>query len=175
MGWVAHDTDLYTVGRGIVYFDRFDSNGLPTGVRDVGNAPGFILTPEIEKLKHYSSRAGIKKADKVIVIQQGLMAKFTLDEYDKENLALALFGTVTGNALDLLSQNQIEGELRFFGNPATGPTYYIYLWKVLLSCNSDVNFISDEWGTIDFEAEIQDDTANHPDTPYGRIEQIIGS
>lgn len=175
MGWDAHDTDLYSVGSGIPYFDRFDSSGLPTGLVDLGNAPAFALTPSIENLKHTSDRATIKKVDKIINLTVGVTAKFTLDEYDIDNLALALLGTVSGSSLVLLAENQIEGELRFYGNPVTGPKYYIYLWKVSLRCTSDIPFISREWETIEFEAEVQDDTANHPTNPYGYIYHVVGS
>lgn len=175
MGWNAHDTDLYAVGKGIVYFDRLDNNGLPTGMVDLGNAPAFILTPTDEKLKHYTSREQIKKVDKVIVLSAGITVKFTLDEYDIDNLAMALKGDVVGNILTLLTSNQVEGHLRFVGNNATGPNYTVNLWYVLLSCNSDVPFISDEWAMIDYEAEVQDDAANHPSSPYGQLEHIIPS
>lgn len=175
MGWTAHDTDLYTLGKGIAMFDRFDGNGLPTGLRDLGNAPAVSLTPATEDKKHYTSRGGIEKVDKVVNIRIGITLKFTLDEYDKENIALALIGTVSGNDIVLLSENQIEGEFRFYGNPATGPKYNVYLWKVLLKSNTDLNLISDDWGTIQFEAEVQDDESNHPLSPYGLMQQIIGS
>jgi len=175
MGWTAHDTDLYTLGKGIAMFDLFDANGLPTGLRDMGNAPSVSLTPTVEDVKHYSSRESIKKVDKVVNISSGITLKFTLDEYDKHNIALALLGTVSGNDIFLLDVGQIEGEFRFYGDPSAGPKYNFYLWKVLLKCNTELNFISDDWATIPFEAEVQDDTTNHPDSPYGLIQQIVGS
>lgn len=175
MGWNAHDTDLYTIGKGIVYFDRLDSSGLPTGMVDIGNAPSFILTPTIEKLKHYTSREQIKKVDKVVNLSIGITAKFTLDEYDIDNLAMALLGEVSGTTLTLLAANQVEGHLRFVGNNACGPNYTINLWYTILQCNSDIPFISDEWALMEFEAEVQDDADNHPLSPYGTIEHIISS
>jgi hypothetical protein len=175
MGYVAHDTDLYIVGKGILWFDRFDSNGLPTGLRDVGNAPGLMLTPSVTDLKHYSSRGGIKKVDKVVNIEIGMGVKFTLDEWDIKNLALAVLGTLSDDETELyiLGENQIRGELRLFGNPATGPKYNLYLWDVLLKSNTDLGFIQDaEWGEIEFEGDLQEDLDNHPDNPYGII-QIV--
>lgn len=175
MGYIAHDTDLYTIGKGIISFDKLDDAGLPTGLRDLGNAPTFLLTPAIEKLKHYSSREGIQKVDKVVNLSIGLTAKFSLDEYDIENLSMALLGTISGNVLNLLRANQIEGHLKFVSNNACGPNCIVDLWRVILQCNADVNFITNEWGTIDFEAELQDDQANHPTQPYGTITRIIAS
>lgn len=172
MGWNAHDTDLYTIGKGILYFDRLDANGLPTGMVDLGNAPSVVLTPTVEKLKHFTSREQIKKVDKVVNLSIGITAKFTLDEYDIDNLAMALLGTVVANELRLLRANQVEGHLKFVGNNACGPNYQMDLWYCILQCNADVPFISDEWATMNFEAEVQDDAANHPDTPYGRLVQL---
>lgn len=176
MGWTAHDTDLYTIGKGIAMFDLFDSDGLPTGLRDLGNAPAISITPTIEDLKHYTSRESIKKVDKTVNLSIGLTLKFTLDEYDKQNLSLALLGEVSGNEIRLLQLNQIEGEFRFYGNPSVGPKYNMYIWSVKLKCNSEIGFIhQDTWGEMQFEGETQDDQDNHPVSPYGLIEQIIGS
>lgn len=175
MGWTAHDIDLYTVGGGIVYFDRWDSDGLPTGMRDLGNATGLNLAPNSETLPHIRKRTNVRVIDLEIVLSKGLICNFSIDEYDKHNLAMALYGDVTGNAFSMMTANQIEGELRFLGNPVHGPKYYIYLWRVLLRLTNQIDFLSDEWGILDFEARVLDDTANHPDTPFGRIQQIIGS
>ena len=69
-------------------FDRWDSAGLPTGFRDVGNATLVSLAPEEETLEHYSSREGIKTLDLEVTLSRKLKGKFTVDEYDKRNLQL---------------------------------------------------------------------------------------
>ena len=171
----AHDVENYEVGKGILYFDKFDSDGLPTGLRDLGNAPNFDIGLEVETLNHWSSRAGIKKKDKSVNVSANAMATFTLDEYDRNNIALALFGTVTGQTVNILMDVQIRGHIRFVGNPAAGPTFIINLWNVLLKPTSKVPLISDEWGTIDFEVEVENDEDNHPDNPYGTITEVVAS
>jgi len=175
MGWTAHDTDLYALGGGIAMFDRFDSDGLPTGLLDLGNTPAFALTPSIEEKKHLSTRGATQKVDLIKNVLLGLMVKFTIDEYDKANLALALYGTVSGNDIILLDVNSIEGELRFYGNPTSGPKLNFYAWKVNIKSTGDIPLINTDWGPISLEAEIIDDTDNHPDNPNGLIQQIIGS
>lgn len=80
-------TDNYTLGKGVVYFNRLD-NGNYTGERDLGNAPAFSYNIALEKLPHYSSRGGLKAKDKEIVSQMTPSLAFTLDEVDAENLAL---------------------------------------------------------------------------------------
>jgi hypothetical protein len=169
MSPTAHSTDLYFIGKGILKFDRFDAAGLPTGLRDMGNAPAFILTPEEETLEHYSSREGVRTLDKEVALTRKLKGSFTLDEYDKENLRLALFGVTGHFAIEPLTAGDIRGEIDFVSKNDVGPQYHVQLWDVKIKPASSVNFISEEWGTVEFELTVQNDAANHPDSPYGKI------
>ena len=80
-------TDNYTLGKGIVYFDQL-KNGVYQGERDLGNAPAFTFNVALEKLEHYSARGGLKAKDKEIISQITPGCSFTLDEINKENMAL---------------------------------------------------------------------------------------
>lgn len=83
------NTDNYTLGKGVVYFNRKDATtGLYGGERDLGNAPAFSFNIALEKLEHFSSRGGLKAKDKEIISQITPGCSFTLDEINKENLAL---------------------------------------------------------------------------------------
>ena len=92
MSHAAPNTLNYMVGKGKVYFDRLDSNNLPTGEMDLGNDPTFSNTPVIEELDHYSSMSGVKTKDKSAIISNDISLKFTLDEINVDNLVLALMG-----------------------------------------------------------------------------------
>jgi len=81
------NTDNYTLGKGVVFFDQ-EISGVYQGERDLGNAPAFSFSVSIEKLEHYSSRGGLKAKDKEIISQITPTCTFTLDEINKENLAL---------------------------------------------------------------------------------------
>ncbi len=79
----------YTLGKGILYFDKFN----PTtqkyeGSRDMGNSPEVSMTIAPEKLPHFNSRGGLKVKDKEIVTEMTMGISFTLDEPNRENLAL---------------------------------------------------------------------------------------
>jgi hypothetical protein len=87
------NTDNYTLGKGVVFFDQLVS-GVYTGERDLGNAPEFNFSIAIEKLEHYSSRGGLKAKDKEIISQITPSLAFTLDEINKENIALLTLGDV---------------------------------------------------------------------------------
>lgn len=96
-------TDNYTLGKGIVYFNKKDpSTQLYTGERDLGNAPAFTFNIAIEKLEHYSSRGGLRAKDKEIISQITPGVSFTLDEINKENLALLTLA-------DINTVNQVAG------------------------------------------------------------------
>ena len=90
---LAPSTDNYQLGKGILYFDRFDANSAKQGWSDLGNAPAFSIQPTIETLDHFSSREGLREKDKTVNISVANTARFTLDEYSAENLALAILGT----------------------------------------------------------------------------------
>lgn len=103
---MSPSTDNYTLGKGIVFFDRKDNTtGLYTGERDLGNAPAFSFNIAIEKLEHYSSRGGLKAKDKEIISQITPGISFTLDEVNAQNLALLTLAdieevTQTGATID---------------------------------------------------------------------------
>ncbi|RKZ95306.1 MAG: hypothetical protein DRQ46_08655, partial [Gammaproteobacteria bacterium] len=85
---VSPNTDNYTLGKGVVYFNRKTDAGAFTGERDLGNAPAFSFNIALEKLEHFSSRGGLKAKDKEIISQITPGCSLTLDEVTAENLAL---------------------------------------------------------------------------------------
>src|SRR3954468_6811676 len=80
----------YFIGKGIVKWKG------PSDVayRHLGNAPTFELTPNVTRLDHFSSMAGIRLKDLLVVIQKQMTVRFHLEEVTPENLALALMGTI---------------------------------------------------------------------------------
>lgn len=84
----------YNLGRGIIYIAELDgTSGLPLDYRDLGNAPSFALSVDVEELVHQSSRAGLRTVDKRLVISQTVNFSFVLEELSAENLALFFSGT----------------------------------------------------------------------------------
>ncbi len=79
------------LGKGKVFFDRF-VNGMPTGKRHLGNCTALNLSTTTEKKDKYSSMQKESILYASVITQVGASAKITLDEYDRENLALALLG-----------------------------------------------------------------------------------
>lgn len=93
---IAPDTGNYCLGKGIVYFNMKDAtSGIYGGERDLGNAPEFSFTVDLEKLPHFSSRGGLKSKDLEVISQITPAVSFTLDEMNKDNFALLTLGDVT--------------------------------------------------------------------------------
>lgn len=88
------NTDNYTLGKGVVFFDQLISS-VYQGERDLGNAPAFTFNIALETLEHFSSRGGLKAKDKEIISQITPGLAFTLDEVNKENFALLTLGDTT--------------------------------------------------------------------------------
>lgn len=86
------NTDNYTLGKGIVYFNEL-VDGVYQGERDLGNAPAFSFSVALEKLEHFSSRGGLKAKDKQVISQVSPALAFTLDEVNTENISLLALGT----------------------------------------------------------------------------------
>lgn len=82
----------YTVGRGIAYFARLDANNFPQEWRDLGNMPSLKTNIQTQLLEHMSSRTGIRVVDAQIVVSQKISVTLELDEFNFQNLALALAG-----------------------------------------------------------------------------------
>lgn len=84
--------NLY-LGAGEVWFDRFDVNGLPTGLRHLGNVDTFATTAKEETVDKKSSMTGLRTL--LSEVPKGFMLEVALDltEWDPNNIALALLGT----------------------------------------------------------------------------------
>ncbi len=68
----------------------------------------------------------------------------------------------------------MEGLVRFRGNGEQGTNFEIVAHKVKLAVTGDIPFISDDWAQIEWEAEVLDDTVNHPNSPYMDVLDISG-
>lgn len=86
-------SDLW-LGRGSLHIAPLDATtGKPLGFRHLGNLVALTVSAETETLEHFSSRSGIKVADREILLSQKLNISVTLDETANfENLALYLSG-----------------------------------------------------------------------------------
>lgn len=149
------NVDNIQVGKGVVSFKRTGS----LTYRDLGNVTEMAITPSMETLDHFSSREGVRKKDKTIIIEKQATVSFTLEEITPENVALQLLGSVDlaavgGPEVEIFSENAVTGALRFVGTNEVGPKITIDLWNVSITPDGDFNLISDEWNNIEVTGEV---------------------
>jgi hypothetical protein len=97
---------MYFRGQGKVYIGTRDTLGNPQAMRWVGNCPNLEIGYETENLEHKESFSGQALTDLKISKGKSSTLAFTLEDFKKENLALALFGT----AVAVAGASAITGE-----------------------------------------------------------------
>jgi hypothetical protein len=113
----------YASFQGRVYLGKRDSSGNPTDVRSPGNVAELKLSLKTDVLEHYESQSGQRTLDHRMVKQKSATVNLTIEEFTKENLALALYGnfvvgtpgTVTNEPLG--GATPIVGERYFLAHP----------------------------------------------------------
>lgn len=87
-------TDRYFIGQGKLYLGLRNTAGAVTGGwRYLGNCPELQMMHNIDYITHIESNTGNRNKDLEIERTREVMAQITLESWDRENLALALFGT----------------------------------------------------------------------------------
>ena len=66
--------------------------GVPGAFRYVGNCPILQVALEVDVLEHKESTSGQRLTDLRIIRGKSCKFTFTLEEFEKRNLALALYG-----------------------------------------------------------------------------------
>ena len=152
---MASDPLQYYIGKGVVSFT-------PTGgtKRDLGNVPELELTPEVEKLDHFSSRTGVKSKDRSIIVSKGGTVRLVMEEFQVDNLALMVMGEAVadtiggGSDIDIFSKTEITGELEFASTNDVGPLVTMTLYNVSFQPGASLSLISEEWGQMELTGEL---------------------
>ena len=161
----AHDVELYALGKGILYIAPF-ANGSEV-YSDLGNCPAFALGLSEEKLDHFTSRSGVKRKDKVVVIETGYSLEYTLDEFSVANLAYFLKANTSHNIIYANTNLTQEYAIKFISDNPEGPNQTWIFHKATISPNGTLSLIGDDnWMEMSFSAEGLDDTDNNPSSPY---------
>lgn len=163
---IPHDTDNYTIGKGVLSIGAWDGNTPPASLTDVGNAPSVEVEHTLERLPHYSSRSGLKVKDKNPVIQADYVVNFVLDEIAAENLVLFVAGTQEEGVIHALQVPDAEYQLKFVSDNPFGPNRTYWFWKATLTPNGPMTLIGEEWMQMSFMAEGVADTVHHESSPY---------
>jgi hypothetical protein len=154
---IAPNVQNYHIGKGIVSFKEVGGSTFT----DLGNAPSFVYTPNVEKKEHFSSREGIMTKDFTAITQVGATIKVTLDEITPQNLAPFALGAVetdtAGNTtIGGLTKTEFTGEIKVVGTNDIGQQVDFDA-TISFVPSGDFSFITDQddFTTIELEAEVQ--------------------
>jgi hypothetical protein len=86
---------IYASFQGRVYLGKRDGNGNPIELRTPGNVAELKLSLKTDVIEHYESMSGSRSLDHRMVKQKSASINLTIEEFTKENLALALYGNFT--------------------------------------------------------------------------------
>lgn len=104
---------MYFRGQGKLYIGTRDALGNPQALRWVGNVPELKLGLQVDNIEHKESYSGQSLTDLKIVKGKSTSLNFTLEDFAKDNLAMAIYGA----ALSVAAGSAITGEV-LGGTPA---------------------------------------------------------
>ena len=115
----------YASSQGRVYLGKRDINGLPIEVRSPGNVADLKLSLKTEVLEHYESQSGQRSLDHRMIKNKSATINLSIEEFTKENLALALYGTHVATTGGTVTNEQVGG-----ATPVVGDRYFLAHPKV---------------------------------------------
>jgi len=115
----------YASFQGRVYLAKRDASGNPINARTPGNVASLNLDLKTEVLEHYESTSGQRGLDMRMVKQKNASVSMTIEEFTKENLALALYGNYTPITGDIVAAETLSTAL-----PTLGDRYFLAHQKV---------------------------------------------
>lgn len=115
----------YASFQGRVYLGKRDLAGNPTEVRSPGNVAELKLSLKTDVLEHFESQTGQRSLDHRMVKQKSATVNLTIEEFTKENLALALYGNHVTGAGGSVTDEPVGGPL-----PIVGDRYFLAHPKV---------------------------------------------
>lgn len=122
-------------GQGKIYIGTRDTGGNPLGLVFVGNVPDFKFSLAADIAEHLESTSGSRLTDNRLSKAKKGTVSCTLEEFTKDNLALALYGSV-----DAVTGGSVTNEA--LPNPVTVGSLY-----PLAKQNVSALVITDSTGT----------------------------
>ena len=115
----------YASFQGRVYLGERNTNGEPINVRSPGNVADLSLSLKTDVIEHYESQTGQRAVDLRLVKQKSATVALTIEEFTKENLSLALYGSHVTDAGGSVTDEPVGGAA-----PVIGDRYFLAHPKV---------------------------------------------
>ncbi|MGF2528005.1 hypothetical protein [Ralstonia pseudosolanacearum] len=160
----------YASFQGRVYLGKRDATGAPYEVRSPGNVAELKLSLKTDVLEHYESQTGQRTLDHRMVKQKSATLNLTIEEFTKDNLALALYGNhVTGDAGAVNDEpvggaEPLVGDRYFLAHPKASKLVIKDSGAKPATLTAGVDYTGDlDFGSIQF---LRLDDGGSPPTPY---------
>lgn len=92
MGQNNSVTSKYYSGQGIVLIAKLGTDGKPLGFRNVGNVTDLGISVKTNTIEHKETSSGVRGIDLRLTTEINCTVKMGLENFNKENFALALRG-----------------------------------------------------------------------------------
>jgi len=115
----------YASFQGRVYLGKRDPLGNPIEVRSPGNVADLKLSLKTEEQEHFESQSSQRSLDHRMIKSKSATVSMSVEEFTKENLALALYGTAVASTGGTVTNEPIGGAV-----PMVGDRYFLAHPKV---------------------------------------------
>lgn len=113
----------YASFQGRVFLAKRDPAGNPIEARSPGNVASLKLSLKTDVLEHFESESGQRALDHRMIKTKSVTVTLTIEEFTKENLALALYGSYQLNPGSTVTNEPLaSGSL-----PIVGDRYFLVL------------------------------------------------
>lgn len=147
----------YASFQGRVFLGKRDTLGLPSEVRSPGNVAELKLSLKTDVVEHYESQTGQRSLDHRLIKQKSATVNLTIEEFTKENLALALYGNyLTGSAGSVTAEpiggsTPIIGDRYFLAHPKVSSLVIIDSASSPATLTADTHYTAEsDFGAIQF-------------------------
>lgn len=162
---IAPSTDNLSILKGIMSFQEEGTSGY----RHMGNAPSIELTFDIEELEHKTAMEGISDVDLTVVISRGATIVVSLEEWDMDNVEMAVLGTaLSGGAIQILATDAKRGALRVVGTNTVGVRMQWDFPLVSFRPSGSVPLISEEFAAMELTGRVLTSGGS-----FGTVEEIL--
>lgn len=143
--------DRYYRGNGKVYISSRDPvTGQPvSGFRFLGNTSQLKISTTVQQVKHQESYTGQGLTDLVIETTKEATLMLTLESFDKDNLALALYGTSTAVAGATISSETVLG---YVGRHVPLANINLTSFTSLTNAGGGTTYVRDEDYSVDLKS-----------------------
>lgn len=155
-------------------------------VQTTGTVVDLTLTPSSKKGRYYSVE---KRNISAVVVKEGsttyvLGVDYAVDAKTGRVKVLSGGSIEDGSALTVscsyaattlqtvegATAGTVEGRLRFVGDPTCGPAVEVEVFRVKVTPNGELGFLSDDWGTLSLKFSVLTDSSRPAgESPYYRV------